>query len=122
MSISYSVSDAGIGRGPGNSRMLQGLLSVNALLALVCVVWWALAAPFLSEPIKWATGSGLGANPGMFDYPYNLLWALPGAGICFAWIANKSGKPRAAIWLALFPLLFISMLVGWYYLAPPQWH
>lgn len=122
MSISYSTSDSTTSARPVGTWLLNRLLLVNALLAIVSVCWWTFIAPYVSEPIKWATRQGLGTNPGLFEYPYNLFWLLPCAGICVAWLAFKSEKKRAAVWCAAFPLFFLGLIIAWYDLVPNKWH
>jgi hypothetical protein len=51
-----------------------------------------------------------------------LLWLLPVAGACAAWVAQKAKRMKLAYFLAGYPLAYLGLMVGWYYLAPVQWH
>ena len=121
MSISYSAADATTTRDL-DPRFLRGFVTVNGAFALASVLWWAGLAGLLAEPLKWATVQGLPPNPGLFEYPFCLCWMLPGSGICCAWVANKAGRRRAALGIALFPIVFLGLIVGWFWLVPSQWH
>lgn len=121
MSISYTGSDASVVDRPSNSKLLVGLMLVNGAFACVAIFWWTLISFFIAEPIKWATWTGISARPELLEYPFSMLWMLPAAGICGAWLAKKAGRPRLAIRLAFFPILFIGLVLGWFYLTPPHW-
>ena len=71
--------------------------------------------------LAWATWYGLGSRPELFDYPFVVLWLLPAGGICGGWLAEKAQNRRLSCFFALFPLLFLGLLFGWYYLLPVEW-
>ena len=104
-----------------DSRFLVAVIIANATFAASFAFWCTFVALFASEPIRWATWQGVGSRPELFDYPFCLLWLLPVSGICGAWLAEKAEKRRVAYFLALFPLLFMSLLFCWYYVVPMEW-
>ena len=77
---------------------------------------------FAAEPVRWATVQGVGSRPELLEYPFVLLWLLPVAGACAAWVAQKAERLKLAYFLAFYPLLYFGVVTGWYYLAPAQWH
>jgi hypothetical protein len=101
--------------------LLITLQVANLLFATCTVFMWALMSLLLAEPVRWATEYGIGSRPELFEYPFLLLWAMPVAGSCSAWVAQRAEKFKLAYFLAFYPLLFLSLVVGWYYLAPVQW-
>lgn len=101
---------------------LFALLAANLLFAGGCIFLWALMSLFLAAPMRWATAQGLGPRPELLDYPFVLLWLLPVAGACGAWIAQNEQRPKLACLLAAFPLLVFALVAGWFYLAPARWH
>lgn len=109
----------------GNRRRepaLVVLVVANLLFAGCAIFLWALMAFLMAEPIRWATARGVGTHPELLDYPFLLLWVLPVAGACAAWIALKAERLKLAYFLAFYPLLYFGIVAGWYYLAPTQWH
>ena len=46
---------------------------------------------------------------------------VPFLGICFSWLAQKSGKMHMARFCGVYPIAFLGLLCGWYYLAPLGW-
>jgi hypothetical protein len=109
------------GRPRRNSRVLSGLLVANATFALSSLSWCTFMSLFVAEPMRWATWHGLGSRPELLDYPFVLLWLLPVGGVCVAWLADKGDNRRLAYFFALFPLLFLGLLFGWFYLVPVEW-
>ncbi len=93
----------------------------NACAALAAVFFWTHLQFFIADPLKWATLSGIGAAPGLFEYPYLLTWLLPIGGIAGCWLARKSQQYNLALFLALYPTLFMALMIGWFYLAPNEW-
>lgn len=103
------------------SRFLVALMVVNATFAATSASWFTIIAVLVAEPMRWATWYGLGSSPELFDYPFVVLWLLPVGGICGAWLAEKGHNRRLALFFALYPLLFLGLLLGWYYLLPVEW-
>ncbi len=101
--------------------LLQTLLLSNGLFALAAAGAWNAIAPVVGDPLRWATSRAMAAQPGLLDYPFNLLWLLPVAGAAIAWIAARAGRAGMARWFAAAPMLFIGLIVVWYYFAPPDW-
>jgi hypothetical protein len=102
----------------------MAMLAMNVVFAAVVVFAWAYVALVISEPLAWATWMPVGRNwrPGMFEYPFTLLWALPGAGIVSGWTARKARNMPLAYFCASLPIITLILLFGWYYLAPIEWH
>lgn len=104
------------------SRFLVVLMAINAGFVLAVMLWWHWMAVVMSEPVRWATWQALGPRPAMFEYPFVLLWALPVSAVGFAWFARQFGKMRLACGLAFFPVFYLSLIVGWFYMTPMTWH
>jgi hypothetical protein len=105
-----------------SARVLVTLIVINAVFALGVVAWWQLMAQVMAEPVRWATWQAMAPRPGMLDYPFVMLWALPLTAITVASFARKLGKFRFACGVAFFPVFYLSLMVSWFYLAPPAWH
>ncbi len=97
------------------------LQAANLIFAASCVFLWAMLSLVVGEPIRWAPEYGIGSRPQLFDYPFVLLWLLPVISACAAWVAQQIDRMKLAYFLALYPLAYISLIVGWYYLAPRHW-
>jgi hypothetical protein len=104
------------------SRFLVALMLVNGAFLLVVLLWWQMMSIYMAEPVRWATWQALGPRPSMLDYPFVLLWTLPLGAMCAAWLARQFGNMRMACGLAFFPVFYMSLIVGWFYVAPPTWH
>jgi hypothetical protein len=105
-----------------SSRFLTVLFAINGLFVAGIMWWWHGMSLFISEPVRWATWQPLGPRPSMLDYPFYLLWALPAGAVLCAWFARKFGNMRMACGVAFFPVFYLSLIVGWFYLAPLDWH
>jgi hypothetical protein len=105
-----------------SARLLVGLVAINAVFALGVVAWWHMMAQVMAEPVRWATWQAMAPRPAMLDYPFVMLWALPLAAISIAWFARQFGNLRFACGVAFFPVFYLSLMVSWFYLAPPAWH
>jgi len=101
---------------------LKVLVSANVVFGLCSVLFWEPVSLVIAEPILWATGQGIGTRPELFDYPFVLIWLLPIACACIAWIASKAEWMKLAYFVAFYPMLYLGLVVGWYYLTPAQWH
>lgn len=104
------------------STPLKVLVSANVVLGLCALLFWELMSILIAEPILWATGQGGGTRPELLDYPFVLIWLLPIACACIAWIASKVEWMKLAHFVAFYPLLYLGLVVGWYHLTPAQWH
>lgn len=98
------------------------LMLANGLTSIAVLLYWSGVSLFMEEPVRWATRAGMSASPPIFEYPYLLLWLLPFASMCGAWVALKADYPALARFMGLYPLLFLLLMVGWYYGTPPHWH
>lgn len=106
------------------SRGLGAMVLLNASLSLGILFAWTYLSMFVAEPVAWATwmpvSRGYGFN-GIFDYPFVMLWMMPLIGICGTWLSLKSTRLTLAYAFALVPLAMLFLIVGWFYLAPPDW-
>jgi hypothetical protein len=105
-----------------NSRFLSALVAINGLFVAGVLLWWHWMSIVMSEPVRWATWHSMGPRPSILDYPFALLWALPLAAVSASWFARKFGNMRMACGFAFFPVFYLSLIVGWFYLAPQTWH
>lgn len=122
MSISYSAD--GTPYNPAHGKRLAVLMAINAAFAGIVVFAWTIVALFIEEPIAWATWSAVGRGNSLlelFYYPFSLLWMMPAAGIMASWIAHKSRRSALAYTCVLLPILFMSLVFGWYYFIPAAW-
>lgn len=105
------------------TRKIMVLITLNMAFAVGCVFWWQMLGLFVADPIAWATWAPIGktGTPDYFRYPFGLLWMLPLAGALVAWSGVKVGNFRMARMAGLFPLALLSIVFGWYYLAPLSW-
>jgi hypothetical protein len=104
-----------------SSRFLTALIGINGLFVAGVLLWWHWMSVVMSEPVRWATWQAMGPRPSIMDYPFLLLWALPLAGVAGSWFARKFGNMRMACGLAFFPVFYLGLIVGWFYLAPQTW-
>jgi hypothetical protein len=104
------------------SRLLLALIAINGAFVLGVLAWWQLMSQVMAAPVRWATWQAMAPRPAMLDYPFIMLWALPVTAIGVAWFARQFGNLRFACGAALFPVFYLSLMVGWFYLAPPAWH
>ncbi len=122
MSISYSAD--GRPYSPLHGPRLAALMTINAVFAGLVVSAWTLVALFVEEPIAWATWSAVTRGNSlleMFYYPFVLLWLMPAGGIMGAWLAHKARRSVLAYTCVLLPILFLSLVFGWYYFTPAEW-
>ena len=105
-----------------HTLLARGWMAANALIALGMLFYWSGLVGYVGEPYRWATQTGIGAQPGLFDTNYLVLWATP--LLCFAggWIALRAKQDRVARIVGCYPTMFLAVMLGWYYLAPAYWH
>jgi hypothetical protein len=107
------------------SRTLLALMMANSLFSTAIVFAWTYVALVVAQPLSWATwmpvyrGYGL---VGLFDYPFVLLWGLPLLGVFGAWMSMQGGRKSLAYAFVGVPLVMLALVMGWYYLAPGEWH
>jgi hypothetical protein len=112
-----TVWDEAWRRGRRTKLFVRLMTFVNLGFALVNVFFWSYMALVMADPISWATWSsvgGAGARPGMFEYPFIVLWALPVVGTIVAIINNVLGFRTAARVAAAFPLTLLGLTVCWW--------
>jgi len=107
------------------SRYLLALMMANGLLSTAIVFAWTYVALVVAEPLSWATwmpvsrGYGL---MGLLEYPFVMLWGLPLLGVFGAWMSMQAGRKTLAYAFVGVPLTMLALVLGWYYLAPGDWH
>jgi hypothetical protein len=111
---------------PGRtSRTLLTLMMANGLFSTAIVFAWTYIALVVAQPLSWATwmpvsrGYGL---MGLLDYPFVLLWGLPLLGVFGAWMSMQARRKVLAYAFVGVPLVMLALVMGWYYLAPSEWH
>lgn len=104
------------------SGLVRTLMWLNGLVAVSVVAYWTGVSLVLEEPFRWATGLGVGTSPSLFEYPYVLLWIVPAGAAVIGWLSIHAELPALGRFVGIYPLLFLNLMVGWYYLAPVQWH
>ena len=122
MSISYDLD--GNGAPKAWSKTLLVLMGINGIFALAMLCAWTFLSLFVAEPLSWATWMRVTRGYGMmeiFDYPFVLLWLLPGAGMATAWVASQTRKWAMAYAALSLPIVILGFVFGWFYLAPPDW-
>jgi len=105
-----------------SDRLVYVPMAINLIFACTCFLWWGTMAVFVAEPLSWATWAPVSAAPDVFEFPFVLMWGLPLAATCLAWLAQKIDTERTAFGFASFPIILIGTMIGWYYLAPKAWH
>ena len=121
MSISYTAD--GKPYNPAHGKRLAVLMTINAAFAGLVVGAWTMVSLFVEEPIAWATWSAVSRGNSvleLFYYPFALLWMMPAFGIMGSWLAHKSRKSALAYTCVLLPIVFLSLVFGWYYFTPPE--
>lgn len=107
-----------------NTKPLIALMIVSACFSAAVLFAWTMISVLVAEPISWATWAPLsvGSQPGLIEYPFVLLWALPLTGIFFAWIAKNLHKKNLAYFAVTTPMLILAMVFTYYYVVPQQFH
>ncbi len=122
MTISYYGDEA---RAPiPASGVMTTLMLANAVVAMTVLFAWTAVSLYIVEPIAWATWMPVRRGTtfeDLFEYPFVLLWLMPAAGIVGAWMSLKLGRRALAITCVVLPLALLSLIFGWYHLAPPTY-
>ena len=121
MSINYK-SDAVVA--PPRPPLMMAMMFVNAVFGLVVLGAWTYVSTLVAEPIAWATWRRIyrtGYMFDVFDYPFSMLWLMPLCFIGLAWVADRTGARGLAWTCVTIPILTHALIIGWFYLAPPEW-
>ena len=106
-------------------RAMALLIAANLVFAATTLFAWTYIAFFVAEPLAWATWMpihrGYGVT-GILEYPFVLLWLLPILGVCSAWVCLKGRRKPMAYACVAVPLVILALVLGWFYLAPTDWH
>ncbi len=107
------------------SALLTVLMIANVLFSATILFAWTYVSYFVAEPLSWALwlpvsrGAGFA---GVLDYPFILMWMMPLIGAFGGWVGYKgSSRPVAYAFVGI-PLVILVLVVGWFYLAPSEWH
>ena len=103
------------------TRLANVWMILNAFIAVGMVFYWSGLSIWLAEPLKWATRDGVGFTPGLFEYPYFMLWSVPVLCVVASWLAIKAKRPGIARIVGSYPTMMLALMVGWYNLAPSHW-
>ncbi len=123
MLISYY--EDGVAAPKKASMAMAGLMVVNAVMSAGIVFAWTFVSLFVAEPLAWATWMPINRGYGLFglvEYPFVLLWIVPLLGICGAWVSLKAGRRALAFTFVALPIGMLALVLGWYHLAPQDWH
>lgn len=107
------------------SRFMAALMAMNGAVSAAIVFAWTYVALFVAEPLQWATwmpitrGFGL---MGVVEYPFVMLWVMPLAGVFGAWMSLQGRRKALAYTFVAVPLVMLALVMGWYHLAPTDWH
>lgn len=124
MAIAY-YQDENVEPQARSARLLSLICMVDLIIALTVLFMWTAVSFYFAEPLAWATWMPVRRGTQfveLFEYPFVLLWAMPLACIGIAWFAKRSGKRALALTAALFPIVVLGMIYGWYHLVPIQYH
>lgn len=124
MSISYANDGTPVVY-KKTSRTLLSLMLMNAAFAFFMLFAWKVASLFVMEPLSWATWAPVYRGSSLEDilrYPFIILWLWPVIGLCGAWASVKMGKQPLAFAFASMPVVVLSLVFGWFYLTPQDWH
>lgn len=117
MSLSYYDEHAR----PGN-RLARAMLFVNGAIAAAMAFYWSGFSAVVSEPYRWAMRDGVSLNPSWLEYPYLMLWLVPLLCAFGGWLAIKGQKFTIANIIGCYPVMTLSIMLGWFYLVPNQFH
>ncbi len=122
MTISYYGNET---RAPIQaSGFMTFLMLANAVVAMTVLFAWTAVSLYIVEPIAWATWMPVRQGTrfeDLFEYPFVMLWLMPAAGIAAAWLCLKLGRRGLALSCVAVPLALLSLIFGWYHLAPPTY-
>ena len=107
------------------SRIMVTLMALNGIFSSAILFAWTYIALFVAEPLSWATwmpiSRGYGFT-GVLDYPFVMLWVMPLIGVFGAWVSLQGGRKPLAYTFVAVPLVMLGLVMGWFHLAPPDWH
>ncbi len=95
------------------------LIGVNLVFTGICLFAWSAMSLLVADALSWATWGQIGRTmPEFYSYPFLLVWGLPLAGSCAAWLCTKTRLDRVAFACAFLPISLFTTIIGWYNLAP----
>jgi hypothetical protein len=105
---------------PGDG-VLRIMTIANLAIAAGVFIAWPTYADALANPMSLIAASGPPIRPGVFEYPYFLLWAAPVFGVCGTYVARSMGIRGVARLWAFFPVVLAISCAGWLYLVEGYW-
>jgi hypothetical protein len=123
MSISYT--DVGTPVRHRTPTLLLWLMATNVGFAALILFAWRVVSLVVIDPVTWATWVPVYRGGDLLDllrYPFVLLWLWPVAGVVGAWFSSKLGHRPFAYTCATLPVVVLTTIFCWYYLAPQDWH
>jgi len=100
---------------------VQVMNIVNFSLAIGVFLAWPGYAEVLADPMSVIAGSGSTIRPSVLEYPFVLLWLIPLAGACGAYVTSAVETTPLARFFAAFPLLLALACGGWLYFYVGFW-
>jgi hypothetical protein len=110
------------GRQTTKFALVMVFILADIAAAVFVLAGWDWLAPFMTEPLGWATATQLPPRPGLSEYPCTLLWMGPLAAAVAAWTMRKLRFIKFALGFAVFPIFFGALAAGWFYWTPLAWH
>lgn len=104
------------------TKIATGLVLLNGAMAFAAAFYWSGLSRFLGEPYKWAMRGSISPSPSLFEYPYLALWMTPLLCMCGGWLAIQGNRLKASRLIGFYPLVMLSMMLGWFYFTPVDWH
>ena len=99
-------------------RRMRVVAMLNIVFSALMLGLWSDIPSTIAEPVRWATWTPLRAHPDLLEFPFVMLWGLPLAGVALAWPLRQGGSSRLALWVASFPMLYLGILIGCFYVVP----
>lgn len=103
-------------------KIALALMMLNGAMSFALVFYWSGLDRYIGDPYKWAMRGAISPSPSLFEYPYLALWLTPLLCMCGGWLALQGGRSNAARVIGFYPIVMMSMMLGWYYLTPIDWH
>lgn len=96
-------------------------MCLNTAIALGMLFYWSGLVGYVGEPYRWATQSGIGVHPSLFEPAYMGLWATPILCTFGGWLALRTRQDSVARIVGCYPSMMLALMLGWYNFAPQHW-
>ena len=117
MDRSNNALRAQAGDGVVRFMIIVNLGAVFGVLAL-----WPGYGAAIGDPVSIVAGGGISAEPSMIEYPYALLWGIPLAAICGAFVCRSLQMTNTSRLFAFFPLTLACACTAWLYFSYGYWN